>query len=92
MINIAVWLFGIIIPLAKKLLAGLGIGLVSYAALSLVFAQVQTAVISAYGAMGQATLQILALGGVTQAVGIILGAFTARLTFIAVGKFGRVSS
>lgn len=92
MLNIAVWLFAIIVPLVKKVLVALGIGVVTYGALTVLFSQVQSAVISAYGAMGSTTLQILALGGVTQAIGIILSAMSVRVAMIAIGHFGRVGS
>lgn len=92
MLNIAVWLFAIIVPLVKKVLAALGIGIISYGALTVLFSQVQSSVISSYGAMGTATLQILALGGVTQSVGIILSAISVRVAMIAIGHFGRVGS
>lgn len=92
MANLAVWLFAIIVPLVKKVLIALGIGVASYAALNTLASQVQSAVISNYGQMAETTLAILALGGINQAIGIILSAFMARVAMIAVGRFAKVSA
>lgn len=92
MANIAAWIFALIVPLVKKVLVALGIGVVTYAALTPLFNALQSAIIANFGAMGHTTLQLLALGGITESVGIILAAFSARLAMLAAGHFGRVSS
>lgn len=90
--NVAAFLLAMVIPLVKKVLVGLGVGIITYAGLSAVGAQVTTAIQTSWGAMGSATLAILYLGGVSQSVGIILGAIAGRIAFVSLGKIGRVTS
>ena len=90
--NLAVWLMALIVPLGKKLLVGLGVGVVSYAGYSALISQAKSAVIDQWGNLGAGTVAILSLGGVGQALGIILGALTARAALMAVDRFGRVTS
>jgi hypothetical protein len=68
-------------PLAKKVLAALGMGIVSYAAISAALAAVTSAITSAYGAITGDIAAILSLAGFGQAMGIILGAMAARITY-----------
>lgn len=89
--NIAIWLLAMVVPLAKKLLLALGIGYMTYEGLSTIAGQARDAVISSYGGMPADVLAILALGGINQAIGIILSALTARAAIVAVGKIGRVA-
>lgn len=86
------WLLSIAWPLVKKVLVMLGIGLVSYAGLSAIGAEIQNAVLSNWGMLGGAVLQIATLGGIPQSIGIILGALNARIAYVAVGKIGRVTT
>jgi hypothetical protein len=73
-------------PLAKKVLAALGMGVVSYAAITAALAAVTSAVTSAYGAITGDLAAILSLAGFGQALGIILGAMASRLTFAQLNK------
>jgi len=82
----AVW------PLAKKVLAALGIGWLTFEGLSLIGNQVTGAVISSYGQIGGTTLQILSLAGITDSVGILVSAITAKVALVAVGRLGKVTS
>lgn len=68
-------------PLAKKVLAALGMGIVSYAAITAALAGVTSAITSAYGAITGDIAAILSLAGFGQAMGIILGAMAARITY-----------
>lgn len=88
------WLFlaAAVWPLAKKILASLGIGFLTYQGLSLIAAQVQGAVLSSWGQLGGVTLQILSLAGIPQAIGIALGAMAAKTALLAVGRLGKVSA
>lgn len=86
------WLLSIAWPLVKKVMVMLGIGIISYAGLSAIGAEIQSAVLSSWGQLGGATLQIATLGGIPQSIGIILGALNARIAYIAIGKIGRVTA
>jgi len=89
--NLATWLITLAWPIAKRILVMLGIGTVTYTGLSLLGNQAQQAVVDNWGALGGATLQIATLGGIPQTIGIILGAFNARLAFVVVGRLGKIA-
>jgi hypothetical protein len=77
-------------PIAKKVLLALGIGYATYTGLSLIADQVKNEIISAWGQLGSASLQVLTLGGVPQSLGIILGALTAGAALMAAAKLSKV--
>jgi len=89
---LAAWLFALIVPLAQKLLVGLGIGWITFEAFNFLATQLQGAVLSAWGGVGGVTLQILSLAGVPDAIGIVLGAFTAKAALAAVARLGKVTA
>lgn len=88
----AAWLFALIVPLAQKLLVGLGIGWVTFEAFNYLAVQLQGAVLSAWGQVGGVTFQILSLAGVPDALGIVLGGFTAKAAIAAVARLGKVAA
>lgn len=73
-------------PIAKRVLSSLGIGLVSYAAINAALEGVKGAVISSYGAISGDIAAILGLAGFGQAIGIVLGAMVARLSYVQLSK------
>lgn len=77
---------GIAGPVVKKALSALGIGVVSYAAITAALSAVQSAVIASYGAMTADVAGILGLAGVGQAIGILLGAMVARISYAQLSK------
>ncbi len=79
-------------PLAWKVLAALGIGFVSYAALITLANSVKDNVISAYSGMGSQALAIASLLGVGEAIGILLGAIIARATLAAIPRLQKLST
>lgn len=88
---LAVWLLALVGPLVKKVLVALGVGVISYAGLAMIGAQVQNAVLSSWGGLGGSALQIVSLAGLPEAIGITLGALNARIALIAVQRFGKVA-
>lgn len=90
--QLAAWLIALAWPIAKKILVSLGIGMISYGGLSLIGDQIESAVLDAWGQIGGATLAIATLGGIPQAIGIILGAINARLAYMVVGRLGKVTA
>lgn len=79
-----------VVPLAKKVLLALGLGTITYAGLQAAFDAAQSQVISHYGQMPAAAMQLADLAGVGQTIGILLGAMAARVGMIALSKIGRV--
>jgi|GEM_PF-1324749 len=90
--NFAVFLLGLVTPLVRKALVALGLGVVSYAGLTIVANQVRDAVISNYGAISGSVLDLLNLLGAGQALGIILGGIVARAAFAAISRIGVMST
>lgn len=82
----AVW------PLAKKVLVSLGIGWVTYSGLTLIVDQVKQEIVATFGQVGGATMQILTLSGIPQAVGIVLGALTAGAALLVYSRLQKVTT
>lgn len=92
-------MFNILIPLGAFLSAGmgylavraamgLGIGLISYGAVGVVLAELFTMAQGFYNNVPTFALQIIGLAGFGQAIGIIAGAISFRLTFVLLPKLG----
>lgn len=77
---------GIAGPVVKKALSALGIGVVSYAAINAALSAVTAAVQSSYGSMTGDVAGILGLAGIGQAIGILLGAMAARISYAQLSK------
>jgi len=90
--NIWAFLLAAAWPLAKKILTSLGIGVLTYQGLTLVAQQLESAIVGAWGQVGGVTLQILSLAGIPQALGILIGGFTAKAALVAIGRIGRVAA
>lgn len=90
--NFAVYLLGLVTPLVRKALVALGLGVVSYAGLTLVAGQVRDAVIANYGAISGSVIDLLNLLGAGEALGIILGGIIARAAFAAISRIGVMST
>lgn len=79
-------------PIARMVLVSLGIGLISYAGFSLVIDSVISHVQTSYGQLPAAAAQLADLLGVGEAIGILLGAMTARAAYASITKFGKLST
>lgn len=76
--------------LAKKVLVALGFGTVTYVGLQAAFDAVQSSVVSSYGQMSGTSMMLVDLSGGGQAIGIILGAISARIGLISLSHLGKV--
>jgi Protein of unknown function (DUF2523) len=79
-------------PIAKQVLASLGVGVITYAGLSLLVDNITASVQANYGMLPSSAAAIADLLGVGAAFGIILGAIVARVSYAAIGKIGKLSS
>ncbi len=77
--------------LPSRVLAALGIGWVSYEGYKTLVDELITQLMASYNAMPIAVYQLLSLGGFTDGLGILLGAFAARASLFAVSHFGKVT-
>ena len=77
-------------PLAKKVLQGLGIGMVSYVGVELVFSQLRDLVTSSWSGLPLDIVSILSLAGWGQGLGIVLAAMAARVAMLSLSFLGKV--
>lgn len=74
-------------PIAKRVLAALGVGLVTFVGVSSAFnALIAQAKNAYYGGIGADVALYLAMGGFNTALSIIVGAMTASISLIALKK------
>lgn len=78
-------------PLVRKVLVMLGIGTITYAALTTLVNSIVANAQANWGQLTGAALQLSSLGGIPQVLGIITGALVARVAFLAVGKIGMIT-
>lgn len=79
-------------PMVRKVLGMLGIGWISYEAITALLNNVITAAQSSWGQVSGAMLQLCSLGGVPQVMGIIAGALVARGSFLVLSKLGKLAT
>lgn len=91
MASLGVFLSAAAGPIAKRVLASLGMGFISFAALTTAVNAVVDAARASYGSMSGSMLQISDLLGIGTAIGIILGGIVARASFAAASRLGKLS-
>lgn len=89
--QLAIWLLALVTPIVRKVLAALGIGILTYASSQYLVSQLHSAVASAWGGAGGQMAQVLSLAGLPEALGILLGGMSARVTVTSFGKLGRIT-
>jgi cell division protein FtsX len=77
-------------PLVKKALVALGLGTITYAGLDVAFNAAKAEVVNNFGATAADSLSLINLAGVGQAIGIVLGALSARVGMAVLSRIGRV--
>lgn len=77
-------------PIAKKVLQGLGIGMVTYAGVDVVFSGLKAYVVSSWSGMTPEILGLLSLAGVGTGVNMMLAAMAARVAMLSVSFLGKV--
>ena len=82
------FLLAAIVPLAKKLLFGLGIGIMIYTGLQPMKDQLQQLVNEQLGQMGQNVYAIAAMAGFIDAIGVWLAAITTVMSMVTMRKMG----
>jgi signal transduction protein with GAF and PtsI domain len=79
MMGAGAWLAGLMAPLAARVLMALGFQVVTITGMAVVVGQLKTMVLSQFGAIPAAYLQLVLLSGVGTALGIIFGAIATRM-------------
>lgn len=90
--NFGAFLVALAGPVARRVMASLGLGVISYAGLALVAVQVKDAVIANYSAISGQVFELLNLIGLGQSIGILVGAIIARVAYTAISRIGVMSA
>lgn len=77
---LATFLLSLVGPLLGRILAALGMSVVTIVGLDITIGQLKTMLVSAAGGMASEVLQLFLMAGGGSAVGIILGAINVRVT------------
>lgn len=76
--------------IAKRMLAGVGVGVISYAGVAMAMEQAITYARDAYSGLGGYIAAFVGLGGVGEAMGMIAGALAFRVAYTMIPKLGVV--
>lgn len=85
--NLATWLAAIAGPIAWRVMAALGLGVVSMVGISEALELGLSTAQTYWGQFGGTAAELVALSGVGGAIGILAGAITARASLIMLKRF-----
>lgn len=88
---IAAWLLTLVGPLVKKVLVSLGIGIISYAAISTIIGVIKSMIAAQFGAIAADYAALAGLFGFYDAIGFILAGITTRLSLQPLKRWGILS-
>ncbi|BCB27453.1 hypothetical protein SKTS_23390 [Sulfurimicrobium lacus] len=83
MSKLAVWIGSLVPSLVAKVLAALGMGVLTVTGFTIAWNTVKGMIIANFTAMPATILGLASLAGVGEALGIIFGAITARVAYTA---------
>lgn len=83
---IGTWLLGLATPILWKVLASLGMGILTYVGVDAAVSSALGAAQSNWGQLGGTAAQLVGLSGANEALSIIAGGVTARVSFMAFKK------
>lgn len=79
----AAFLAGMVPGLLAQVFLSLGIGILTITGIDIVFSQMEALLVTHLGQIAEIGTGLLGLAGVGQAIGYIVGAWTARVTLVA---------
>lgn len=86
--DLASWLNINLIGTVYKILAKLGLGVVTFGGFQVLYENLRESVLANVGGITGSIYQFLTISGSMDAMGIILGAYALKVVFLAFGKFG----
>ena len=89
--TLAAFLIGLVGPVMARWIAAMGFSLVTVTGLSVAYSTLKAQVISGIGGLPAVGIQLGALMGIWEALGIILGAFVFVLTWRGTSGFWRLA-
>lgn len=84
---LAAWLLSIATPIAVRVLAQLGVGIVSYIGVEAAVGQLINLARTTWSGLPAIVLQFMAIGGFNTALGIVAGGVMARLSLLVFKRF-----
>lgn len=91
MASVAVWLAALLPSLVARVLAALGMGVITVTGFNIAWNQLKAIIISNFQGFPADIAALAGLAGVGTGIGIILGAITARVTFMALMSGARIA-
>ena len=85
---LASFLLSITSSIVARVFTSIGLGVISYAALSTLLGTITAAIISNYNGMPAAALAIVNLSGFGTAVGILISAMVVRVSLVSIKHIG----
>lgn len=86
--NLATLLAAMAWPMVSRVLAAMGLGVVTYTGASLALTTAANASKAAFSGMASDVLQLLAMAGVFQSMSIIVGGMAGGLAFMSFKRIG----
>lgn len=84
-------LSSVIVPLATRVLVGLGFGAITYGGIGLLWDSMQDNLVASLGSLSGSIVTILAMAQVDDAIKVILSAITAKLVVNGLTAAGAIS-
>jgi hypothetical protein len=88
--TVALWLASLLPSFVARVLAAMGMGVVTFTGWSVVWGQVRDLIVSNFVGLPSAIAQLAGLAGVDVGLGIILGAITTRVAYVSVASAARI--
>ena len=85
--TLAAWLLLIVVPIAKQIFVGLGIGFMTYTGVDLLLNAAVGNVRAGFLGLSPDVAVFIQMSGVLDAIGIILGGVSARLLLMSMTRF-----
>lgn len=88
--KLGTWLFSLLQPAVGRILAALGLSVVSIGGMDLIFTQLKSSLTAGMGGLPLDLMNVFLLAGGGQALGIIIGALTTRLMLWQIANSVRI--
>lgn len=89
--TIAVWLAALLPSLVGKVLAALGLGVVTMTGFMLAWGTLKGHVLANFEGMPAAMMGLAGLAGVGEGLGLVLGAITAKVAYVSIQSAAKIA-
>jgi hypothetical protein len=89
--TIALWLASLLPSFVARVLAALGMGVITFTGWTVVWDQIKGLIVSSFTGLPTAIAQLAGLAGVDVGLGIILGAITTRIAYISIASASKIA-